>query len=71
MSDSLKSELTRYGFRYGAVEVTRLGSYRGSVEIGLKTDGESLSITVSPAGQKVRVFSRDGREWKPEARTDV
>lgn len=40
--------------------------FRGYVVFGVDVDrGERLQITVSPAGQSVRIFDSQGREWKP------
>jgi hypothetical protein len=52
-----------YGFKYGAVEVTRLTSddKKGWVVLGVKTPKTEIQIYVTKTG-KVRIHE-DGKEW--------
>lgn len=53
---------TQYGFRWGPVEVTRIGSWvrrrgRGAtVVLEVKAGKTKLDIYVSPTGRSVRVY---------------
>jgi len=64
---------TRYGFEYGAANVTRMFSdeKKGWVTIGLETPrhsrGKELQVYVTRTG-KVRIFDRTG-EWLPPKKT--
>lgn len=49
-------EADRYGFRWGQVDVTRMGVARGYRFVTVETDHERVSIIVSPKGRKIRVF---------------
>lgn len=62
---TFKNKLTRYGFEYGPMKVTRIGQIKGNVEVSLKAGKTELFVSASPAGQSVRVFDRGGVEWKP------
>lgn len=44
-------ESTRYGFKFGAVQVERLASSHGGyVVVGLKTPRQRVEVTVTPTG---------------------
>lgn len=63
----------KYGFKWGAAEVTRLFSNParpGSVTLGIDTDKVQLQVYVTKTG-KVRIHDRRGREWKPEGAREV
>ena len=65
---TVTSEVTRFGFIYGAMHVERIGqSPKGHTAIYVSGGrGPGIEVTVSPAGQVIRVHSMDdGREWKP------
>ena len=57
--------LTEYGFRWGALKVTRLFSNRrrGTVTAELSTPKMNLQVYVTKTG-KIRIHA-DGCEWKP------
>jgi hypothetical protein len=62
----MSSELTEYGFTFGAAEVTRMASIpeRGvCIRIATAT-GKHIDVYVSAAGRSLRVFS-DGEWTKP------
>ena len=65
MTDGI-TELTDFGFKFGAAEVSRYTVLPdGTVVVGIATDaGRSIDVYVSPAGRRIRVFSK-GKEWKP------
>jgi hypothetical protein len=44
------NEITEFGFRWGPVEVTRIGQYEGSVWLQLKTQRKILEVRVTPSG---------------------
>lgn len=63
-------EQTRFGFKWGQIEVARLASFvrregKGATRIlRVKTEaGKEIEIYVSPTGRSLRVF-RDGKELK-------
>ena len=58
-------EETRYGFKWGSMEITRLFSdeKRGAVTIEVKTPKKEIQIYATRTG-KVRITSREG-EWLP------
>jgi hypothetical protein len=58
------ASLTRYGFQFGAAEVTRLTDFKGTAVIEVSTTaGRNVQIYVSPKGKSLRVF-RDGKEMR-------
>ena len=58
------NELTKFGFKFGDAEVTRMTTARNdSVFIGLRTSKAVLSIYVTRTG-KVRIFDDQNGEWK-------
>ncbi len=61
-----ESEITEYGFTWGAAEVARLFSddRKGWVTIGIKTPNGEIQVYVSKTG-KIRVHDKTGAEWKP------
>lgn len=61
---NVRSELTDYGFQFGAALVERCAEIRGTTITRITPDtGERLDIYVSPTGRSVRVF-RGGKELK-------
>lgn len=54
---SVRSEITQYGFNYGAAEITRVhhNDKKGYVILHLKTRKKELQIYVTKTG-KVRIF---------------
>ena len=55
--DVIRAELTTYGFRFGACEVTRIASIGGRVVMGIRTDaGREIQVYVSTLGRSLRVF---------------
>lgn len=61
----VRVENTQYGFRFGAMMVTRLFTLDGRVCVEITTDaGKSIQVYVSAAGRSLRVFG-DG-EWTGE-----
>jgi predicted secreted hydrolase len=69
---SVTCETTRFGFIYGAMHVERIGqSPKGHTAIYVSgSRGRGIEVTVSPAGQAIRVHGMDGQEWKPQAVAD-
>lgn len=62
--------ITRFGFRWGPVNVTRRcllipRQDRETRVVGIKAGSTDLDVYVSKTGRSVRVFDQDGREWKP------
>ena len=55
---------TKYGFKYGAVDVTRIFSdeKKGWVTIGMKTPKDEIQIYVTKTG-KIRIHGNKG-EWR-------
>ena len=47
---SAETQITQYGFRFGAAHIERLASYKGYVMVGLKTPKQRLELTVTPSG---------------------
>lgn len=41
---------TRYGFRWGVLEVSRAAEHRGHRVITLRTDRERLDVRITPTG---------------------
>jgi hypothetical protein len=60
------TEITRFGFRFGAALVERACDLpAGRTVTTVTTDaGKRLDIYVSRTGRSLRVFA-DGQEWKP------
>jgi hypothetical protein len=57
-------ELTDYGFKWGAAEVSRLADFNGTVVIRVSTiEDKRVEVYVSPAGRSLRVF-QDGKELR-------
>ena len=55
-----------YGFRWGAVEVTRLASVEGrGVLLSVSCDAGEVIVTVTPAGQSMHVECRQTHPVKP------
>jgi len=56
----IRYEETKYGFNYGALEISRLFSNQnaGWIIIRLKTPKEDLQVYVTKTG-KVRIFGKD------------
>jgi len=67
MDIGVRYEETKYGFNYGAAEITRLFSRAddNSVCLNLKTPKGELQIYVTKTG-KVRIFDYHGKgkEWQ-------
>ena len=61
----MRYEETKYGFNWGAAELTRCFSdaQKEWVTLLLKTPKHELQIYVTKTG-KVRIHSKDGAEWK-------
>lgn len=50
MDKNIRYEETTYGFIYGAAEVTRLVSYKGSVVLMIRTPRQEMQIRITPTG---------------------
>ena len=49
MNDA-KVSATKYGFQFGPALVERLASHKGYVIVGIKTEKQTLEVTVTPTG---------------------
>jgi hypothetical protein len=54
MTTSVGREITRYGFRYGALTVERTADANGYVVVTLLTPYERVEVEVSPKGRRMR-----------------
>lgn len=64
-SESVASELTEYGFKWGPMELTRLVSIDGRVWFQVTTEaGQQIEVYISRTGRSVRVFKRGKGELK-------
>lgn len=65
--EAIRREITDYGFKYGAAEVTRIHAdeSKGYVLIAVKSPKDELQIYVTRTG-KIRVWNyKTGQELKP------
>ena len=51
-----------FGFRWGQLDVTRIGDFRGQKCIEVATDFGNVTIYVSPTGRSIRVFRDNDTE---------
>lgn len=66
MADGVGGEITKYGFRWGPIEVIRCTEIDGAVALRVETfGGEGIEVYSSPKGKSLRVF-RDGKELKAD-----
>lgn len=56
------SELTEYGFNFGALIVERMWSEKGYAAVRLRTDSVSIIVQASPNGRSVYVQRIDKRK---------
>jgi len=62
MSDpDLRAEVTPFGFKYGAAEVSRLFSSKGAVVLEVVAGVNRVGIYVSATGRSVQVYRRKAR----------
>ena len=61
--DNDRSEVTRFGFTWGPMKVTRFATLPKHRALGVETDHAEVQVYVSNGGRSIRVF-KDGRELK-------
>ena len=65
---SLHRKTTDYGFEFGAADVMRCWSHKGTVcvRVASRTTGKYIDIQVSPAGRTMHVIEGKYRLYKDE-----
>jgi len=63
----MRFETTKYGFAYGAANVTRIVSdeNKGWIVLGIQTPKQEIQVYVTKTG-KIRVHTHGGGEWKEQ-----